>query len=172
MRSVLAFSFALSLLACSTSKGKPEPGAAPSPAPQTTSAGGSAGGSTAGTTADTQTGGATAPPATGGGVACGPRTCLAGQVCCNESCGICTEPGGVCTQQFCEPPAPTGGCRQDSDCRAFSDYCTGCDCRALRKDDKDPTCSGPGVRCLVDPCRNKQGVCRNGQCALGDKPSP
>ena len=57
------------------------------------------------------TGGAGNTPAPTGGVACGPKTCPAGQVCCNESCGICTEPGGFCTQQFCEPE---GGCKQDS----------------------------------------------------------
>jgi hypothetical protein len=99
--------------------------------------------------------------------ACGPKTCPAGQVCCNESCGICTEPGGLCTQQMCEPAG--GGCKQDGDCRAFSDYCTGCDCRALGSSDKDPTCSGPGVRCLADPCRGKKAVCKNGQCTLAAK---
>ncbi len=36
------------------------------------------------------------------GDACGPTTCAAGQICCNSSCGTCVEPGGVCTQQFCE----------------------------------------------------------------------
>jgi hypothetical protein len=36
------------------------------------------------------------------GQACGPVDCPSGQVCCNESCGICTPPGGVCTQQACE----------------------------------------------------------------------
>jgi hypothetical protein len=33
---------------------------------------------------------------------CGNTTCEAGQVCCNWSCGTCTEPGGFCTEQFCE----------------------------------------------------------------------
>lgn len=37
------------------------------------------------------------------GEPCGAKTCGAGQVCCNASCGICTEPGGFCTQQVCEP---------------------------------------------------------------------
>jgi len=36
------------------------------------------------------------------GVTCGPTICPAGLVCCNESCGICTEPGGVCIQIACE----------------------------------------------------------------------
>jgi hypothetical protein len=34
-------------------------------------------------------------------VTCGTATCGAGQVCCNASCGICTDPGGFCTQQAC-----------------------------------------------------------------------
>jgi hypothetical protein len=121
----------------------------------------------------------------GEGVACGPRTCPAGQVCCNRSCGICTPPDGVCTQQFCEsndaapggapmnPCMPGGGnmdpgaaCSKDADCRTFSDYCTGCDCRVLGKQEKDPTCSGPGVRCLADPCRDRAAACQDGHCVL------
>jgi hypothetical protein len=38
------------------------------------------------------------------GEACGPTTCGEGLECCNESCGICVEPGGSCTEQFCEDP--------------------------------------------------------------------
>jgi hypothetical protein len=34
---------------------------------------------------------------------CGKNVCGAGQVCCNASCGVCTPPDGVCTQQACEP---------------------------------------------------------------------
>jgi hypothetical protein len=105
-------------------------------------------------------------PATG--PACGPKTCAAGQVCCNESCGICTPPGGACTQQFCEDPKPSA-CKADSDCRTFSDYCTGCDCRALAQSQPDPVCPGPGVQCLVDPCDGQTAVCRSGQCALATR---
>lgn len=35
------------------------------------------------------------------GEPCGDVTCGAGLVCCNASCGICTEPGMMCTQQAC-----------------------------------------------------------------------
>jgi hypothetical protein len=35
------------------------------------------------------------------GEPCGATQCESGQVCCNASCGICTPPGGVCTQQLC-----------------------------------------------------------------------
>ena len=53
-------------------------------------------------------GGGSAGRPGGGGqpVECGPTTCARGQVCCNESCGICTPPGGFCTQQFCGDPDP------------------------------------------------------------------
>jgi hypothetical protein len=40
-------------------------------------------------------------PATGG-EPCGDVTCGEGLVCCNASCGICTEPDGVCIQIACE----------------------------------------------------------------------
>jgi hypothetical protein len=38
----------------------------------------------------------------GGGEACGKTTCGAGKVCCNASCGICTNPGEFCIQLACE----------------------------------------------------------------------
>ena len=37
---------------------------------------------------------------------CGPNVCGAGQVCCNASCGICTQPDMVCTQQACDGGEP------------------------------------------------------------------
>lgn len=103
----------------------------------------------------------------GEGAVCGPTRCASDEVCCNESCGICTEPGGFCTQMFCEPsdPGPARGvCEVDADCRLFSDYCTGCDCRPLANKDPDPICEGPGVQCLVDPCAQKVAVCAAGRC--------
>lgn len=35
------------------------------------------------------------------GERCGSKTCAAGTVCCNASCGICTPPNFACTQQAC-----------------------------------------------------------------------
>jgi hypothetical protein len=71
-------------------------------------------------------------------------------------------------------PAPTAdagsACRTADDCRLFDDYCTGCDCRALAKDDPDPKCSGPGVRCLRQPCADKVAACVKGRCTVSDKP--
>jgi hypothetical protein len=64
-------------------------------------------------------------------------------------------------------------CANDGDCRLFSDYCTGCDCRALARKDSDPTCAGPGVRCLVDPCQRKKAACQKGRCVVaGDDYDP
>lgn len=37
---------------------------------------------------------------------CGNKLCEPGEVCCNSSCGICTKPGGACTEQFCLQPFP------------------------------------------------------------------
>ena len=36
-----------------------------------------------------------------GSLACGASVCGEGMVCCNASCGVCTPPDGVCTQQAC-----------------------------------------------------------------------
>ena len=49
-----------------------------------------------------QDGGSTPPPDAGGAVECGAVTCDPGLVCCNASCGICTEPGGACIQVVCD----------------------------------------------------------------------
>ena len=100
-----------------------------------------------------------------GGPACGTTHCATGMVCCNDSCGTCTQPNGGCTQQVCSPPVGGGPCVDDGDCRLEADYCTGCDCRALAPGQSVPPCSGPGVRCLVDPCSTKAAKCVNGACA-------
>ena len=39
----------------------------------------------------------------GGGGVCGNTVCSRGNHCCNASCSICAPPGGVCTQQICNP---------------------------------------------------------------------
>ena len=122
---------------------------------------------------------------------CGTTLCRNGDVCCNESCGICTPPGGACIDLYCAPKdeclqialciqgyawstakcacVPDHGpnrCSSDADCRLFSDYCTGCDCRALGSNEQDPTCAGPGVRCFADPCLGKTTACVHGDCVV------
>jgi hypothetical protein len=41
-------------------------------------------------------------------VICGDVTCAEGQVCCNESCGICAAPGEGCITLYCEPGTDGG----------------------------------------------------------------
>ncbi|KAL2148174.1 hypothetical protein VTH82DRAFT_8025 [Thermothelomyces myriococcoides] len=40
---------------------------------------------------------------------CGPARCKEGTECCNESCGICVEPGKGCTKQLCLPVSKVCG---------------------------------------------------------------
>jgi hypothetical protein len=63
-------------------------------------------------------------------------------------------------------PVTNAECTTDADCRIFSDYCTGCDCRALATAEADPVCDGPGVRCVADPCMGRAAVCEAGECTL------
>lgn len=84
-----------------------------------------------------------------------------------------TGPAGPATSDTGVRPADAGRrCSDDSDCRTFSDYCTGCDCRALTNEQDDPVCPGPGVMCFADPCMNKEAVCTAGKCTIVDVPPP
>jgi hypothetical protein len=97
-----------------------------------------------------------------GGPVCGHTTCGAGMHCCNQSCGICTLPGGLCTTQVCDQSS----CTKDEDCHLVDDYCTGCDCRALTQSASLPACSGPGVQCFVAPCLGRTARCVNQRCTV------
>ena len=96
---------------------------------------------------------------------CGDNVCTKKEVCCNESCGICTPPDGFCTMQYC---VSTNGCQTDADCRTYSNYCDGCACDALTVNELDPVCLGAIVQCFADPCRNQIAVCdqSTAQCVL------
>jgi hypothetical protein len=98
------------------------------------------------------------------GAACGSAVCANGDVCCNASCGICTPPGGVCTQQLCEPQAG-GECTSDSDCALVDDYCGGCNCLAVSDPADAPVCSDP-FNCFAAPCEGKSAACMNGTCTV------
>ena len=80
---------------------------------------------------------ATAPSS--GSRVCGPSICKQGEVCCNESCGICTPPDGVCTQQICPRSGPTCG---PNVCN-FGDVCCNESCGI---------CSPPGGSCTQQFC--------------------
>lgn len=129
-------------------------------------------------------GGAASGASPAASVRCGEATCPPTQVCCNESCGICTPPGGACVQMICEPKpdasgaAPTTGptteaaCATDADCRTYSSYCPEmpCGCLALASSAADPRCTRPAVNCFVDPCRKKIARCKAGACVLASSP--
>jgi hypothetical protein len=57
----------------------------------------------AGAALDAGTGNATGDAPGAAPQKCGATTCDKGSVCCNASCGICTQPGGVCIQLACDP---------------------------------------------------------------------
>ena len=126
---------------------------------------------------------------------CGDARCNKDQVCCNESCGICTGPGEGCIDLYCMPAEKAcmmlglciegfhwsatkcaclpdthgkkpGTCTTDADCRLEADYCTGCDCRALSSSQTLPACPGPGVRCFADPCMTYTAACVSGTCSV------
>jgi len=101
------------------------------------------------------------------GTPCGPSRCAVGQFCCNESCGICAPHGGVCLQRQCGPSAVAlTECTSDSDCRAFSSYCDGCQCLGCGMLDPDPSCHATVVACILDPCHHQYPACVNGTCSL------
>ena len=85
---------------------------------------------------------------------CGDATCAKGQVCCNASCGICTEPGGVCTQQACEEP-PTGGPCGPNDCAAGQVCCN----------ESCGICTEPGGVCTQQACEGTR--CGPTTCPVG-----
>lgn len=119
------------------------------------------------------TGGGASDAGGGGGAPCISTTsCGKDEVCTTED-GVCKAPPGcgpgvgcpaVCYGN-CRPASAGGACMRDDDCQLASDYCTGCDCRALAKGETLPKCPGPGVQCLVDPCERLTAVCVNGKCS-------
>jgi hypothetical protein len=83
---------------------------------------------------------------------------------------VLIDPEGVCVRNGRGNRGNRGHrrCRDDSDCRTYENYCTGCDCEALRVNERDPVCDGPGVNCLVSACSDADvAVCVRGACVLG-----
>jgi hypothetical protein len=109
----------------------------------------------------------------GTGEACGPARCASDQICCNESCGICTPRGGACTKQFCVPqPAdagtpdagkPDAGATHAKTCGGFAGIaCPGLGlCEDDKGDDCDPRRGGADCGGICT-CEAK-AKCRAGQ---------
>jgi hypothetical protein len=90
-----------------------------------------------------------------------PCSCASGLVCMTDPRG--PAPGDV--GGTCKPAGPAAGaCSRDADCKLKANYCTGCDCMALGPGEDLQPCSGPGVRCLADPCGMKTAACENRRC--------
>jgi hypothetical protein len=73
----------------------------------------------------------------GSGDPCGATRCATGQVCCNSSCGICTDPGGGCITMECPTGCAPEDARGEGACRQLLGYkwdgvacvaISGCDC--------------------------------------------
>jgi len=89
-------------------------------------------------------------PGDGGevGVECGKNTCAVGEVCCNESCGICTPPDGACIELYCGDPEPSCDleCKNGAHCELKDVTCVKAPC------DPIPECVSDGSACLVADC--------------------
>lgn len=98
------------------------------------------------------------------GEPCGPTICAEGQECCNESCGICTEPGGSCLTLRCdegddvEPPPEEGEPCGPVVCNE-GDVCCNESCGI---------CTEPGASCIdlqCEPCQAMDAE-GHGQCRI------
>jgi hypothetical protein len=111
-------------------------------------------------------------------VPCGSATCVGGDVCCNESCGICTPPDGACTMQLCsdEPPPGEGVACGPNVC-ATGEVCCNESCgictppggactRQLCLDEPLP---GDGVACGPNVCAEGE-ICCNESCGICTPP--
>lgn len=101
-------------------------------------------------------------PRDGGGAReqCGPVLCEVGQVCCNESCGICTAPGEACIEIACATE-----CATNADC-APTEYCATPHCP---DGPRDGTCIPRPEGCFtnVDPVCGCDGTTYPNACEAG-----
>ena len=82
-----------------------------------------------------------------------------------------TEPGSGAPAESAGAELDEGAsalreCASDADCELVQDYCTGCDCRAVRQGETLPACDGNGVQCFVDPCISRTAACSGGECVV------
>lgn len=97
------------------------------------------------------------------GQECGDTRCGAGEVCCNDSCGICTKPGEGCILLACEPG---GGGGSDPGDPGDPDDPPGQQCG-------DTVC-GAGEECCNASCGTcvpAGGACDQRACEPGGPPS-
>jgi len=93
----------------------------------------------------------------GAATTCGVITCGAGQVCCNPSCGICTDPGASCSKVICGmPPVAASVVCGPNTCNVGQICC-------------NPSCGvciSPGQSCDLTPCDNPPEIPFSVTCGL------
>ncbi len=82
---------------------------------------------------------------------CGSTLCATGQVCCNESCGICTPPDGTCIALLCAP--------SDAGQDASREQCgnTLCPTGEICCNATCNLCAPPGLACAQTECDPADG---------------
>jgi hypothetical protein len=85
---------------------------------------------------------------------CGPANCHGGEVCCNESCGICTAPGEMCSDLFCPSASQPHSCPQMQLCIMGAHWSeTQCKCVADKPTHGPSSCrSDADCRLFADYC--------------------
>lgn len=74
-----------------------------------------------------------------------------------------TGPDGATQDAGADPDARL---RCEAGCRLFSSNCNGCACLSLPQAERNPSCDGGMVACLVDPCKGKAAVCTADGCVV------
>jgi hypothetical protein len=93
---------------------------------------------------------------------CGASICATGLTCCNASCGICTPPGVMCTQQVCDKPEPIPEPKpvptEPAPGKGLGPKCGGgrCDAGNVCCNDSCGICTPPGGACIQLFCGKKQ----------------
>lgn len=120
---------------------------------------------------------ATPEPSVEVGAACGAVLCGRGEVCCDPSCGICTDPGGTCSHAVCNalPWSVSVTCGPNTCnvgqvcCNPSCGICTrlgeSCDSRTCGWDTTIPD----SVLCGPNTC-NVGEVCCNASCGICTRP--
>lgn len=114
------------------------------------------------------------------GPECGRTSCNVGDVCCNASCGICTPPDGMCTQQVCleeEPAAgePTGitcvnvRCASGTHCEMVEVQCIRAPCNPVPQCTPHVPSPESGASCGQNTCAAGQECC-NQSCGICTDP--
>lgn len=88
------------------------------------------------------------------GEKCGSTICAAGLTCCNASCGTCTKPGVMCTQQACLPAGEKCG---STVCKPGLSCCNS----------SCGICVEPGKGCTKQFCAPNEQQCGKTTCPTG-----